>query len=203
MNISENKFVSLTYALTVDGQVVDQATAERPLDFIFGMGMLLPEFEKNILGKVSGDKFAFVLTPENGYGEINPEAVVELPKEIFMVDGKVQDEILTIGNVLPMGDNMGNRMMGTIRQVTDAVVTMDFNHPMAGKTLNFEGEVVGLREATEEDMAMFQAGAAGGCGGSCGEGDCGEGRGCGDDCNCGDDCDCQEGSKAEGCGCGC
>lgn len=192
MNISENKFVSLTYALTVDGQVVDQATAERPLDFIFGMGMLLPEFEKNIVGKVSGDKFAFVLTPENGYGEINAEAVVELPKEIFMVDGKVQDEILTLGNVLPMGDNMGNRMMGTIRQVTDTIVTMDFNHPMAGKTLSFEGEVVGLREATEEDMAMFQMGANGG-----------EGCGCGDDCNCGDDCDCGEGSKGEGCGCGC
>lgn len=180
MNISENKFVSLTYTLNVGGEVVDQATAERPLDFVFGMNMLLPEFEKNINGKVVGDKFAFTLTPEQGYGEINAEAVVELPKDIFMVDGKVQDDILTVGNVLPMGDNMGNRMMGTILEVGDSVVKMDFNHPMAGKTLDFTGEVVGVREVTEEDMKMFQGGCGGGCGDDCGceEGSCGDGCGC-------------------------
>lgn len=184
MNISENKFVSLTYTLTVEGQIVDQATAERPLDFIFGMGMLLPEFEKNIEGKKVGDKFAFVLSPENGYGPINPEAVVDLPKEIFMVDGEVQEGILTIGNVLPMADNMGNRMMGTVKEVTDTTVKMDFNHPMAGKTLDFAGEVVGVREVTEEDMKMFQMG--GGCSGGCSEGECGS--------------SCEE---EGGCGCGC
>lgn len=193
MNISENKFVSLTYALTVDGQVVDQATAERPLDFIFGMGMLLPEFEKHITGCKVGDKFAFVLSAAQGYGDINAEAVVELPKDIFMVDGKVQDDILVVGNVLPMGDNMGNRMMGTIVSIDDSVVKMDFNHPMAGKILNFEGAVVGVREATEADMQMFQP--QGGCSG-----------GCGDDCECGDGCGCDSSdssgsSKSAGCGC--
>lgn len=188
MNIAENKFVSLSYQLTVDGVVVDAAGAERPLEFIFGNGMLLPEFEKNIDGKVKGDSFAFTLTPEAGYGLVNPDAVVELPKDIFMVDGVVADDLLVVGNVLPMGDNQGNRMNGTIKEVTDSVVVMDFNHPMAGKTLNFKGEVVDVREATEEDAAKFFGG--GGCGCSCGEGECGEGE-CGDGCHDKGDCSCK------------
>lgn len=187
MNISENKFVSLTYALTVNGEVVDKAGAERPLEFVFGMGMLLPEFEKNIAGKVVGDKFAFTLTPETGYGELNPEAVVELPKDIFMVDGVVADDILKVGNVLPMGDNMGNRMMGKIIEIGENSIKMDFNHPMAGQTLDFEGEIVGVREATEEDMAPF---VGGGCG-------------CNDEgCNCDSGCECGDEEKSS-CGCGC
>lgn len=71
MKISENKFVSLAYTLTVDGQVADQATAERPLEFVYGVGMLLPKFEEFIAGKEAGEKFEFVLTPAEGYGEIN------------------------------------------------------------------------------------------------------------------------------------
>ena len=70
MKISENKFVSLAYTLTVDGQVADQATADRPLEFVYGVGMLLPKFEEFIAGKEVGDKFEFVLTPAEGYGEI-------------------------------------------------------------------------------------------------------------------------------------
>lgn len=190
MNITENKLVSLTYQLTVDGQVVDAAVAERPLEFIFGMGMLLPDFEANIDGKQVGDKFSFTLTPEQGYGVINADALVTLPKEIFMVDGVVADDLLVVGNVLPMGDNQGNRMNGVIKEIGEQTVIMDFNHPMAGKTLNFEGEVVGVREATEEDAAAFFGGAEGGC--SCGNGECGDGQ-CGDgECK-------EEGS----CSCGC
>lgn len=189
MKITENQFVSLSYELTVDGKVVDSASSESPLDFIFGMGMLLPAFEAQIDGKIVGDKFAFTLTPENGYGVINEQAVVELPKEIFMVDGKIVDDMLVVGNTLPMGDNQGNRMMGVIKDVNDTVVVMDFNHPMAGKTLNFSGAVVAVRASTEDDAARFFSNG-GGCG-------------CGDGCECGDDCNCGEGDQkcSEGCNC--
>ncbi|MEG1414287.1 MAG: FKBP-type peptidyl-prolyl cis-trans isomerase, partial [Mucinivorans sp.] len=142
MKIKENQFVSLAYELSVDGKIVDSAKADKPLDFIFGMGMLLPAFEAQLDGKVVGDDFAFTLTAEEGYGAINEAAVVELPKDIFMVDGVVAEDLLTVGNTLPMGDNQGNRMMGVIKEVGPDVVTMDFNHPMAGKTLNFSGSVV-------------------------------------------------------------
>ena len=183
MKISENKFVSLAYTLTVDGQVADQATAERPLEFVYGVGMLLPKFEEFIAGKEAGEKFEFVLTPAEGYGEINPQAVVNLPKDVFMVDGAIPDDMLMVGNVLPMADQNGNRLMGTVKAVNENDVTMDFNHPMAGKTLNFTGDILGVREANPEDMMP-----AGGC--SCGSGSCGcEGGDCGDG-GCGDGCGC-------------
>ena len=153
MKISENKFVSLAYTLTVDGQVADQATADRPLEFVYGVGMLLPKFEEFIAGKEVGDKFEFVLTPAEGYGEINPQAVVNLPKDVFMVDGAIPDDMLIVGNVLPM----------------------------AGKTLNFTGDVLGVREATPEDMMPMGGGCSCGCGcdgGDCDGGDCGDGCGC-------------------------
>ena len=180
MKISENKFVSLAYTLTVDGQVADQATAERPLEFVYGVGMLLPKFEEFIAGKEAGDKFEFVLTPAEGYGEINPQAVVNLPKDVFMVDGAIPDDMLVVGNVLPMADQAGNRLMGTVKAVNEADVTMDFNHPMAGKTLNFTGEILGVREAKPEDMMPMGGGCScGSCG--CDGGDCGDG---GSGCRC-------------------
>ncbi|MEF9949869.1 MAG: peptidylprolyl isomerase [Mucinivorans sp.] len=192
MKIKENQFVSLAYELSVDGKIVDSAKADKPLDFIFGMGMLLPAFEAQLDGKVVGDDFAFTLTAEEGYGAINEAAVVELPKDIFMVDGVVAEDLLTVGNTLPMGDNQGNRMMGVIKEVGPDVVTMDFNHPMAGKTLNFSGSVVAVRDSTEEDAAKFFAPS-------------GEGCSCGSDCHCGDDCDCSteggEKCSSEGCNC--
>lgn len=81
-----------------------------------------------------------------------PDAVVELPKEVFMVDGKIEDGMLEIGNQLPRADNQGNRLVGVVKAVGDDSVTMDFNHPMAGKALEFSGTIVEVREATPEDM---------------------------------------------------
>lgn len=184
MKIAEKSKVALSYALTVDGAVVDQSTPEKPLEFITSIGMLLPAFEANIAGKEAGEAFAFTLTPEEGYGALNPEAVVELPKDIFMVDGEVVQEATVVGNVLPMGDNQGNRMMGTIKAVNENTITMDFNHPMAGKVLNFTGVILEVRDVTPADL-MPQGG---GC--SCGGGDCSsESCGCedreGDSCSCG------------------
>ena len=151
MKISDKKVVALTYTLTVDGQVADQTTEDRPLDFIFGMGYLLPKFEENIAGKEPGDSFEFTLTPSEGYGEHNPELVVELPKHIFEVDGKIQEGLLTVGNMIPMMNQQGGVMHGKVHEVKDDSVMMNFNHPMAGKTLNFTGKILTVRDATEQD----------------------------------------------------
>lgn len=176
MKIGEKTFVSLSYELKVGGEIVDSAPKDRPLEFPFGAGFLLPAFEKNIEGLKVGDKFEFTLTPENGYGPVVLEAIVELPLEIFQVDGKVEEGLLTVGNRVPMSTADGQHLLGVVVAVELDKVRMDFNHPMAGKTLDFSGEVVGVREATEEDFM----GMMGGCGGSCGsEGDCD------DSCDCG------------------
>lgn len=186
MKIGEKTFVSLAYELRVDGEIVDNAPASQPLEFPFGVGFLLPAFEKNIEGKTVGDKFEFTLTPEEGYGSVMLEAIVELPTSIFEVEGKVEEDLLTVGNQIPMSTADGQHMMGVVLGVEADKVRMDFNHPMAGKTLNFSGEVVGVREVTEADMARLMGG--GGCSGSCGDGcDCeSDGKGgCGsDDCGC-------------------
>lgn len=180
MKINKNSVVELTYTLTVDGSVADQATAERPLDFIFGIGSLLPKFEEYILDKEAGDSFAFTLSPAEGYGEYDEQAIIELPKNIFEVDGKIQEGLLTVGNLVPMMNQQGGIIPGKVHEVKEDVVLMDFNHQMAGKTLNFEGSILTVREATEEELrdglhGEFKESSCGcGCSG-CGEGDCGDG----------------------------
>ena len=169
MKAEQNKMVGVDYKLTVDGQIADQSRPGQPLEFIFGTGMLLPKFEEAILGKEPGEKVAFTLEPKDGYGEFIADAVVDLPKNIFMVDGKLAEDILFVGSQVPMADAQGNRMMGVIKEVGDQTVKMDFNHPMAGKTLNFEVEVVSVRDVTPEDLA-----AKGGCSCGCDHEDCGD-----------------------------
>ncbi len=176
MKVAQNKKVAVDYKLTVDGQIADQSKPGQPLEFIFGTGMLLPKFEEAILDKEPGEKVSFTLEPKDGYGEVHAEAIVDLPKTIFMVDGKLAEDILFVGSQVPMSDAEGHRMMGTIKEVGEETVKMDFNHPMAGKTLNFEVEVVSVRDLTPEDNASCGCGC--GCGSDCG---CGEGDGCGCD----------------------
>ncbi|MBE6196994.1 MAG: peptidylprolyl isomerase [Rikenellaceae bacterium] len=174
MKVEQNKMVAVDYKLTVDGNIADQSMPGQPLEFIFGTGMLLPKFEEAILGKEPGEKVAFTLAPADGYGELHPEAVVDLPKTIFMVDGKLAEDILFVGSQVPMADAQGNRMIGTIREVGEETVKMDFNHPMAGKTLNFEVEVISVRDVTPEDLAPKGGCSCGcdDCGGDCGDGGC-------------------------------
>ena len=150
MKVEQNKMVGVDYKLTVDGQIADQSRPGQPLEFIFGTGMLLPKFEEAILGKEIGESVAFTLEAKDGYGEVIADAIVDLPKDIFMVDGKLAEDILFEGSQVPMSDAQGNRMMGIVKEVGDATVKMDFNHPMAGKTLNFEVEVVSVRDVTPE-----------------------------------------------------
>lgn len=152
MEIGKNKVVSLSYTLTVEGDVVETVKADSPLRFIFGTGYLLPKFEENVSGKKVGDSFDFLLSAKEGYGEVNSDAVVELPKNMFEVDGKIEDGLLKIGNVLPMQDSEGNRLQGNIKEIKEDIVVMDFNHPLAGSELNFKGEVVEVRDATPEEL---------------------------------------------------
>ena len=91
MEINQNKVVSLSYTLEVEGDVIETVTAQKPMQFIFGTGYLLPKFEENVAGKKVGDTFDFTLTATEGYGEVNPDAIVELPKKLFEVEGKIED----------------------------------------------------------------------------------------------------------------
>ena len=155
MKIGKDKVVSLSYTLTVDGDVVETVTSDKPMDFIFGTGYLLPKFEQNVEGKEVGDTFDFMLTATEGYGEVSEEAIIELPKDMFMVDGKVEDGLLTVGNVLPMQDSDGNKLNGTIDEVKDDVVVMNFNHPLAGKNITFEVEIFKVTPAGQQGVQLM------------------------------------------------
>ena len=153
--IEKNKVVSLTYELRLDdenGEIIEKVEDKSPLTFLYGRGNLLPDFEENLKGMKKGDEFNFKLEPEKAYGEVTEEAIVELPKNIFEVDGKIDPNLLKIGNNIPMQDNSGNRLNGVVVEVDDETVKMDFNHPLAGDTLFFKGEVKGIRNATEEEV---------------------------------------------------
>ncbi|GAP44591.1 FKBP-type peptidyl prolyl cis-trans isomerase [Lentimicrobium saccharophilum] len=156
MVISKNKVVSLTYELKLDnaeGEVVDMADAAQPLVFLYGAGNMLPKFESNLAELKADDNFEFTLSSDDAYGPVIEEAVVDLPIDIFMVDGKIDPDMLFVGNVIPMQDNEGRPLDGTVVSISDDKVKMDFNHPMAGKTLHFTGKILELREATAEEIS--------------------------------------------------
>jgi FKBP-type peptidyl-prolyl cis-trans isomerase SlyD len=178
MKISNKKLITLTYDLNVGDEgeeriLMEQATAEKPLEFIFGTDSMLESFERHLDGLAAGDKFSFTLSPDETYGEYSEKNVLKLTRKIFEIDGKVDEEILFEGNTLPMMDADGNRLMGAILEIDDDEVTMDFNHPLAGEMLHFNGEVIGVREATAEEIAALQTTEdeeADGCAKSCGKG---------------------------------
>lgn len=152
MKIGKNAAVEVSYDLEVEGQLVDRATKEHPLDYIQGTNMLIPKFEAEVEGLEPGEEFSFTVTPEEGYGEYDLAKVKELPKDAFKIDGKVREDLLTIGRQIPMYNSTGHVEVGTVIAVTEDKVTMDFNHIMAGKTLLFKGSVVSVREATEKEL---------------------------------------------------
>lgn len=193
MSISPNKFVACTYELYVgsenERELMEEATKERPLEYIHGMGMMLPEFEKNLLGLNVGDKFDFVLSCEQAYGERIEDAVQELPKDIFVDEaGKFDEAVVFEGNTIPMQTTDGHTLQGSVLEVREDVVVMDFNHPLAGETLHFIGEIIDEHEATSQEIENFFGSHGGGCGGgcSCGSSDSGESSGgcCGGNCGC-------------------
>ena len=185
MEISKEKVVSVVYELRVngsEGDVVETLDEKNPLTFVYNSGYLLPKFEENILGLTAGDSFEFSIPPELAYGEVNKDAIVNVPIDAFQVDGKVDDSLLSVGARIPMQDGAGNKLNGIVKSINTEVVEMDFNHPMAGNSLFFKGKVTGVREATEEELHSHS-----GCG--CGEASCDSGS-CGDDhagCGCGSD----------------
>ena len=195
MKIEQNKVVEFCYELEVDGQIVDQTSKERPLDYIHGTGSLLPKLEDHIEGMEPGASFDVTLSPADGYGEVDPDRIIDLPKAAFEVNGEVREDLLVPGNTIPMMNSMGGVIPGVVVEVTADSVKMDLNHQMAGKTLHFKGEILTVREATEKELTEGLHGEfvqSCGCGGGCHshEGGCSgcEGGHCGDDHDCGCGC---------------
>ncbi len=193
MKVENQKVVTLQYDLYVDGEngqeeMMEKATAEAPLVYCHGEGMMLPAFERAMENLAEGEAFDFRIPCEEAYGEYDTDGVLQLDKKMFYNgDGEFDSERVYVGAIVPMNTADGQIINAQIAEITKEHVTIDLNHPLAGENLHFVGKVLNIREVTEGELKALHHRGCGGCGGHCGGGDCGgdcgEG-GCGGNCHC-------------------
>ncbi|HSV87564.1 MAG TPA: FKBP-type peptidyl-prolyl cis-trans isomerase [Bacteroidales bacterium] len=153
--MTQGKVVSLQYVLREgdgQGEIIESTTEKLPAKFVLGVGGLLPDFENKIIDLEKGDTFEFILQHDKAYGHYDEQAVVDLPKNTFIHEGKLLSQLLEIGNVIPMSDQNGSMINGKVLEISDETVKMDFNHPLAGLNLHFKGSILDTRLATPEEM---------------------------------------------------
>lgn len=175
MRINKGVLVQAHYKLEdTEGKLIESTQDSNPLEFIFGMGMMLPAFEAELSGKEPGDKFDFVLSAQDAYGEVNPDLLIELPRSAFEIDGEFDNEIVFEGARVPMNTADGQVVEGLVTAIGKETVSMNFNHDLAGMALHFTGEVVEVHEPSDEEYDRYfgHSHSCGGC--SCGDHGCGD-----------------------------
>ena len=173
LTVSKNVVVGLAYTLYVDGAIEDHAPASAPLEYLHGRGNLIPGMETQIEGMKVGEKKQITVDPADGYGEADP---------VYFDRKQVPDYCLRKGIRVQYTEEDGSIGEAFIQSWDDEVVTADKNHPMAGKTLVFDVEIVSLREGTDEEIMNGSLESHHGC--DCGCDDCGSDcGGCGGHCH--------------------
>ena len=142
--ITDGVVVSMTYVLTVDGEEVGRADENEPLEYLHGAENIVPGLEAALEGKTVGDAVHVTVPPEEAYGDYDDEEIDE-----FDLDEIPGGENLEEGMIVEVEDEDGFVYIGTVMEVVDGVVVVDFNPPLAGKTLTFDVQVLTIREANE------------------------------------------------------
>ena len=150
MKIQTNSAVSFHYSLTDDeGKTLDSSSGGEPLAYLHGAGNIIPGLEKALEGKSVGDTLVVPVSAEEGYGEVQQELIQEVPKTAFQgVDA------IEVGMQFEAQTSQGGAVPVTVTAVTDDMVTVDGNHPLAGVNLNFDVSIEAVREATEEEITQ-------------------------------------------------
>ena len=182
---NKNKYIAVMYKLYTSAkgeepELVEETAEGDPFVFVSALGMTLDAFEAQIVPLKVGDDFNFTLSPDDAYGEYDEAGKQALPRKVFEINGKLDSRFIFEGAVVPLSSADGARFNGTIIDVGHESITVDLNHPLAGKSLNFVGKVVENRDATNEEVsnALSQiTGCGGGCGG-CSGGSCDSCSGC-------------------------
>lgn len=147
MKITTHHVVSIHYTLTDNaGTVLDTSSGREPLSYIHGIGALIPGMEEGLEGKTTGEKLQLKISPDKGYGMRNEEFVQQVPMAAF------GGQDVQPGMQFEAG-NDGQRYIVTVTGVEGDMVTVDGNHPLAGVELNFDVEVLDIREATGDELA--------------------------------------------------
>ncbi|MGB2955826.1 MAG: peptidylprolyl isomerase [Anaerolineales bacterium] len=145
--VQDNLVVTLDYKLIVEDEMMESTEDGEPILFIQGIGQIIPGLENALYGMEVGDQKTVVIQPEDAYGEYDPESLQEAKKEEF------SEEIpLDEGTFLDLEDDEGDILSAQIISAEEDTVTLDFNHPLAGKTLTFEITLTDLRPASEEEL---------------------------------------------------
>ncbi len=139
MSVQDNMDISLEYTLTIDGKVVESTAGREPLHYIHGTHQIIPGLERALVGMKVGESKSVTVSPEDGYGKVDPAAIIEVPKTQLPSDVKP-----AVGMVLRGMNPTGQSFRAKINEVKKESVVLDMNHPFAGKTLNFQVKVVGV-----------------------------------------------------------
>ena len=143
LTIGPGTQVTLHFALELeDGSVVDSNFDAEPVTFIVGDGNLLPGFEEALLGLQAGDEKSFVIPPEKGFGPYNPENIQEFPRKDFPGDVELAE-----GLILSFADAQSNELPGVVQEFDEHTVTVDFNHPLAGRDIKFSVRIIDVNPA--------------------------------------------------------
>jgi FKBP-type peptidyl-prolyl cis-trans isomerase SlyD len=147
MNIADNHVVTLNYTLTDnDGTVIDQAQ-DGSFVYLHGAQNIIPGLEKELTGKVVGDQLNVKVAPGEAYGERNDSLIEDVPREMFPADGEIAP-----GMVFHAQGPNGEQITVTVVEVSDSTVKIDGNHALAGVELNFDVEIIGIREAEQAEI---------------------------------------------------
>lgn len=147
LTVQDGQVVSMEYSLRVDGEMIDSSQGREPLEFLQGAGNIIAGLEDELYGLGIGEAKNVIIAAEDGYGELDPDAFIDVPREQFPAEIPLES-----GVELQVQDESGRPMMARIDRVDDETVRLDFNHPLAGKELVFDVKIVGLRDATDEEM---------------------------------------------------
>ena len=145
--VQDGQVVSMEYTLKVDGEVLDTSEGVGPLQFLAGYDNIVPGLEREMIGMKIGESKDVVVTPEDGYGEFDDEAFMDVPRSEFPTDMEIEE-----GVELSVTDEDGKNQYARIESLTDESVRLDFNHPLAGAELHFSVKVIALREPTKEEL---------------------------------------------------
>jgi FKBP-type peptidyl-prolyl cis-trans isomerase SlyD len=148
LKVDDGRVVSMHYTLHVDGQVVDTSEGGEPLQFIQGMGHIIPGLEHELYDMKVGQSKQVVVAPKDGYGEEDAEAFMDVPRDSFPPSVP-----LKVGTEMELRDQSDHPMFARIDQVTDNNVRLNMNHPLAGKELHFDVIIASLRSASDEEVS--------------------------------------------------
>jgi FKBP-type peptidyl-prolyl cis-trans isomerase SlyD len=147
LTIKKDSVVTFNYTLKDDdGTVIDNSSPDEPLAYLHGHGNLVPGLERELEGKAAPDKLSVKVTPADGYGEYSRELLQKVPRRALKGIAKI-----TVGMRLHAQTEQGPRPV-TVTAVTGDMITLDGNHPLAGKNLNFDIEILDVRDATAEEL---------------------------------------------------